>query len=122
MSNKKPSKKKQVFKYTLLAILILVILTVLGFYNGWISNRYLATIGLDRQNVQRENFEHNKSYVHGMVEDLADHKLEYERAKDETEKKAIRTFIVEKYSNFDENLIESNSLRAFLREMMDGGN
>lgn len=99
---------------------VIIWCVILSFVLGGVGIGYKLTIGKANMDANREVFEHNKSYVHGMVEDLARYKLQYSTATDETEKKAIIAFITENYSNFDGKLIENDSLREFYYDVMEG--
>lgn len=111
---------KQIISYVLIGVLVFSLLVGLGFATGKLDNIFLKTITKERMDIKRENFEHNKSYVHGMVEDLARYKLELARTEDETERKAIINYIIENYSNFDGEMIENESLKKFFYNVMEG--
>lgn len=100
--------------------IVLVVLTGIGFYTGVAGNWYDATIGRKQMDIQRENFEHNKSYVHGKIDDLAQYKRDYERAKTPEEKQQVRNFILDEFANFNTRDIENSDLRNFLLEMERG--
>lgn len=68
------------------------------------------------QDISREVFEHTKSRVHGVTQDLADLYQEYQTA-DEKQKQGIASIVRMRFSNFDKGLINSPELRAFLVEM-----
>lgn len=111
---------KNVLKFVLSTVVILIILTGALFYSGVIGNLYNATIGRKHMDIQRENFEHNKSYVHGKIEDLAKYKREYQRATTIEEKAQIRNFVMDEFANFDKNYIDNSDLYNFLLEMERG--
>lgn len=104
----------------LLGIVILLALTALGFYSGFIGNLYDATVGRQQMDIQRENFEHNKSYVNGKIDDLAKYKREYERASTPDEKAQVRNFILDEFANFDSKYIDNPDLYNFLMKMERG--
>lgn len=108
------STMKQVSLMILAGILFLAIITGLGFYFGYVGNIFDATVGKQRMDVQRENFKHSKSYVEGMIQDLASYKREYDRAKTDEEKQQILIFVDDEFANFDINQIESIGLQNFL--------
>lgn len=70
--------------------------------------------------IKRETFEHSKSYVHGMVNDLSDYKREYERTSDPDEKEQILNYIDSHFANFDAELIDNSTLYKFLLDVRNG--
>ncbi len=94
---------------------------ILVFAIGLAGVGYKLTIGKINKDAEREVFEHSQSYVHGMVDDLAKYKLEYTRAQDDIDKRALEEVILDRYSNFDADLIEDASLRQFLLNIRNGG-
>lgn len=98
----------------------IIILIILTFVFGGIGVGYKLTVGKANINADREIFEHNKSHVHSMIEDLSKYKLELARTEDKTERKAIINFITENYATFDSNLIENKTLKSFLNDVMEG--
>lgn len=111
---------KDTLLYIIVGVLILAILIGSMFVFGFFGNRYEETIVKENIDIKRENFEHSKSYVHGMVEDLSKYKLELARTEDKVERKAIISYIQENFANFDVNLIENDNLRWFLQDVMNG--
>lgn len=107
-------------KIILISILGLIVLTAIGFYSGFVGNIYDSTIGRQQMDVQRENFEHNKSYVHGKIDDLAKYKREYERATTKDEKQQVRNIILDDFANFDSKMIDNLDLYNFLKDMESG--
>lgn len=99
---------------------LLIVAVVAMFIFGGASLAYKQTLGKAHKDVDREIFEYNKSHVHAMIEDLSKYKLELARTDDEVERKAIIGFISENYATFDSGLIENDSLRYFLNDVMEG--
>lgn len=89
------------------------------FILGEWANRVDKSVGTKSASIQREKFKESKSYVEGMINDLSKHKREYEKASDE-DKKALRIYIDDKYSNFNEDLIENDVLKKFLEDIREG--
>ena len=112
---------KEVLLYILVGILVIVLLIGLTFGSGILNNKYKATIGKESKDVDREVFETNKSHVHAMIEDLSKYKMQLTTTENEIERKAIITFINENYATFDAQLIENDSLRWFLEDILNGG-
>lgn len=104
---------KETSKYLIIGLVVVFVL-------GFIGVGYKMTVGKASMDADREIFESTKSYVHGMTTDLAKYKLELAQTTDPVERKAIITFIVENYANFDGDKIESDSLREFYYDVMEG--
>jgi len=111
---------KEFLGWLLIGIVIIALSIGLMFGTGILGNRYKETIGRESIDIDRENFEHNKSHVHSMIEDLSKYKLELARTEDVVERKAIISFITENYATFDSKLIENDNLRYFLDDIMNG--
>lgn len=101
-------------------ILLFVVSAVLYLGGGKVENRYIETIEKERVNIERENFEESKAYVHSMVEDLSKYKMELAKTEDMVERDAIITYINENYATLDPELIDNESLRVFLNDVMEG--
>lgn len=98
-----------------------LILVIAGtFILGGAGLLYKSTIEKKSMDISRENFENNKSHVHSMMEDLSKYKLQLAKTTDETERKAIISFITENYATFDGKLIGNDSLREFYYDVMEG--
>lgn len=67
------------------------------------------------EDVKRQTFERNKSYVHGSIQDLGKRYREYLSAGPD-EQVAIGKLVAFEFSEFDANLISSPELRSFLIE------
>jgi len=111
---------KDVGKTLLIGIVGIALIVVLVFGGGMLNNKYKATIGKQSKDVDREVFETNKSHVHAMIEDLSKYKMQLATKTDSVERKAIIIFINENYATFDTELIENNSLRWFLEDVLNG--
>lgn len=68
------------------------------------------------ENVRREVFENTQSYVEGSRQELLKYKLEYDRAKTQDDKIALKFIIIQRFANFDENKL-APELRSFLHQM-----
>lgn len=114
---------KEGFKLTgiYIAIIIVVLLAGLGF--GYYKVFYLKTVGTATESAKRDIFKHNKSYTEGMVSDLVNLRLQYEKEKEKDGpfKTALRETIISKFANFDINLIEDENLKQFLLNIRNGG-
>jgi hypothetical protein len=107
---------KNVLLGTLLAIGIIVGMTAIGFYSGFIGNIYDATVGKQHMDVERTNFKESKSYVEGMIQDLAKYKRQYDQAQTDSDKKTILNFVNNEFANFDASKIEDSALLNFLNQ------
>ena len=91
---------------------ILVIFFILGLYGlGW-----MKFFGPKEENIRREIFENTQSYVHGKIQDLAKYQDEYNKT-DENGKESVRQLIILRFAEFDEEKIQSQGLKNFLKTM-----
>lgn len=98
---------------------IIAIYLIAGF-TGLIDLQFYRYFGTQKASVERQIFKEGKSYTEGMASDLAKYRKELAEEKDETAQKAIINLIVDKYANFDIDKLESQSLRNFLRDILEG--
>jgi hypothetical protein len=68
-----------------------------------------------REDVKRETFERNKSYVHGSIQDLGKRYREYQAA-DPQDRDALGRLVAIEFAEFDADLISNLELRSFLIE------
>lgn len=111
---------KEVFVWLLIAVLVIALIIGGMFLFGKAGNVYKSTIGKESKDIDREVFETNKSHVHSMIEDLSKFKMQLATKTDPVERKAIIIFINENYATFDTRLIDNNSLRWFLEDILNG--
>lgn len=111
---------KDAFKLAGAGILFLLVVSGIALYFGFFGNFLTATVGKQNMDIQRQNFKHSNSFVEGKAEDLASYKLQYEQAKTQADKDAIRQYILTTYANIDPNTIENPALANFLRQMEAG--
>jgi len=104
----------------LVIILVIGALIGLSFGMGWVGVGYTKTVGVAQQSANREVFKENKSYVEGMVSDLAKYKYELATEKDPIARKAIVELIIDKYANFDISKIKDANLVRFLQNVKSG--
>lgn len=67
-------------------------------------------------NLSREVFKQSTTYNEGVLDDLAKYKYEYSIAKTDTEKKAIKSVVRNRFANYDTTKIKNDELKAFLKE------
>ncbi len=82
-------------------------ITLIGFFTllvgisfavGWINVGYTKTVGKAQRDADREVFEQSQSYVHGKIQELAKHKLEWDKA-DFDQKQSIEFVIRHQFAN-----------------------
>jgi len=120
MTIKENIKEKAKIGAKTIAIIAIILIVFLGL--GYYKVFYTKTVGTSQESAERQKFKQNKSYVEGMISDLANYRLQYEKEKDEKFKIALRETIITKYSNFDIDLIEDQNLKQFLLDIRNGGN
>lgn len=90
---------------------VLTVIFLLSWYGLGMQKFFAPRVA----NIEREVFEQTQSHVHGMVQQLAKHKLEYDQG-DAATKVIIKNTIVTQFAHFDESKIKAAGLRNFLIE------
>jgi hypothetical protein len=85
-----------------------------------VDSEFYRFFGKRDASIKREIFKENKSYVEGMVADIAKYKFEMSTEKDSVTKKAIAEMVNDRFANFDIDKIEDLSLRKFLQDVRNG--
>lgn len=111
---------KDVFKGLGVFLIIVLILTTVGFATGEIQALYNRTVGSDVSSSETDMFHKSKGFTDGMAQDLSKYKLELAQQKDITARTAIIAHINEEFANFDERQIENQNLRQFLIDCRNG--
>jgi hypothetical protein len=99
---------------TIGVFILILVLAVVGFcfldYSGifWSSK-----VGVWREDVRRNNFEHTKSYNQGKIQDLAKYFHEYNEA-DASGKVAIKATVRQMFADYDSSLVPDDELKQFL--------
>jgi hypothetical protein len=97
--------------------IVLLIALAFGLELGGLKwEEYFAT---KRANVRRKVFEQTKSYNEGKVQDLIRYRMQYLRAKTDTEKEVLASTIRHMFADYDENKL-SVELKLFLKEIKYG--
>jgi len=105
-------KAKAGFKITSSIVIVVAIVFALGLAGlGW-----KAFFKPKHANIERKVFENQKSYTHGMTQELAKHYGEYQKA-DLEEKEILRNIIKARFADFDETKIRTQALRSFLTKV-----
>jgi uncharacterized protein HemX len=102
------------------AILAIALFLIAGLGIGYYKVFYTNTVGTAQESAERNKILKNKSYTEGMISDLANYRLQYQKEKDETFKKALRETIITKYANFKTDLIDDPDLKQFLLDIRNG--
>jgi len=78
----------------------------------------IAGVGLKmwHVNADRVIFKQSLTYNEGVLDDLANYRLQMIQTDDEIEKKAIAEMINSRFANYDESKIENDDLRRFLKD------
>ena len=104
------------------AICILTIALLIGAAFGleWAGIKWQGFFGPKREAVRREVFKQTRSYNEAKEQELLKYRLEYMRAKDESDKKAIASTIRMSFADYDEKLLDSQELVDFLKKIKYG--
>lgn len=105
-------------KYLLYGIGGLVILLIVIFVLEYAGLMNFKFFGVRQENARREVFKTSQAYNEGKAQDLAKYKLEYELAKDSTDKQIIKNMIIHSFADYDAKNLPSD-LQVFLKEMKD---
>jgi hypothetical protein len=103
--------------YVALSIVAIIILVSAAFGLEWAGIKWKGFFGPKHAAVERKVFKQTRSYNEGKEQELIKLRLEYLRAQSEDEKKAIAGTIRHLFADYDENLIDSPELQAFLRKI-----
>ena len=107
---------KEIFAYIGTIIGIFLAIFLLGWAiqgNGFFMYKFFAP---RYEDVRRNVFENTQSYVEGSRQEILKYKLEYDRAKTQEEKTAIKFIIVQRFSNIDESKF-APEIRDFVKQM-----
>lgn len=103
---------KTIIRSIFIFALTIVVLFVLNL-GGLEWRRFF---GVQEANVQRDVFEHSKSYVDGKVNHLNQLRADYELADTPSRKAALRTIILREASQVDVSLLPFN-LQQFINSL-----
>lgn len=101
--------------YVVLGIVSIVLLLSAAFGLEWAGLKWEGFFGPRWGAVRREVFKQTRSYNEGMEQQLIKLRLEYLRADSEEVKRAIASTIRHQFADYDESLLDSAELRAFLK-------
>lgn len=80
-----------------------IALTAFGFLMSYVGLFHASIFGPAYEQVRRNTFEQSQSYNEGMVRDLENLKMQYEKADDE-EKIGLRATIIHRFSAYPNQL------------------
>lgn len=106
--------------YVLLGLLALALLAGAAFGLEWAGIKWYGFFGPKRAAVRRQVFKQTRSYNEAKEQELLKYRLEYMRATEDADKKAIASTIRMGFADYDEKLLDSEELRTFLREIKYG--
>jgi len=113
--------KKDEFEVSKWKVMLGIVVAIgVIFACGFIGNFYVRTVGANRINVERKNFEGSKSRLHGIANDLAKYKFELATEKDPIARKAICNLIIDMTSSLDINDLENRDLAQFVKDVQNG--
>jgi hypothetical protein len=104
----------KIFGITIASVVGLIALVAVAFalnLGGLEWNRFFQP---KYEDVKRQTFERNKSYVHGSIQDLGKRYREHTAADTEDDRAIIRNLVAIEFAEFDADLIKSRDLRDFL--------
>jgi hypothetical protein len=101
----------------------LSVIAVIGFFTLMCGLDYSGLmwesfIGPKRENVRRNIFEQTKSYNQGAQQELSRLYVDFQRAKDPQEKKAIAGMVRHEFADYNIDLLNGD-LRAFVAQCMN---
>ena len=101
-----------------LSIVLFIGLIIAASYGGlW----YRQVFEPKHKIIDREVWENTPSRVHGVTQEVSKRMVEYNRAEDEIEKRAICSSLRTAYSNVDPEVIDDYELRQFFKKCKYGG-
>lgn len=101
----------------LLGIVTIVLLLFAVFGLEWAGIKWYGFFAPKKAAVRREVFKQTRSYNEGKEQELIKLRLEYLRESNADAKRAIASTIRHAFADYDENLLDSEELRAFLKEI-----
>jgi hypothetical protein len=101
-------------------IVVLIACIALAFVFELGGLKWKEYFGPKHEDVRRKTFERTKSYNEAKEQELLKYRLEYMRAKDPQDKKAIASTIRLAFADYDETLL-SSELQTFLKTIKYGG-
>ena len=94
-----------------------MVLLSVAFGLEWAGIKWYGFFGPKHAAVRREVFKQTRSYNEGKEQELIKLRLEYLQANDVEAKRAIASTIRHSFADYDESLLDSSELRAFLKQI-----
>ncbi len=102
------------------SILVLGLLIALGIGIDVLGIKYDGFLSGLKKEQQHEVFKESTAHIDGMIDDLSKYYFEFNSSEGETEKKGIVAVVRQRFSNFDPDKIEDESLKEFLNGCKSG--
>jgi hypothetical protein len=106
-------------KFVALVIAGLILLIVLAFGLELVGLEWTKFFAPKKEEIRREVFEQTKSFNEAKVQDLVKYRLQYIRAKEEIEKKAIASTIRHMFADYSVEKLDQE-LKQFLTKIKLG--
>ena len=106
-------------KFVALVIAGLILLIVLAFGLELVGLEWTKFFASKKEEIRREVFEQTKSFNEAKVQDLVKYRLQYIRAKEEIEKKAIASTIRHMFADYSVEKLDQE-LKQFLTKIKLG--
>lgn len=110
----------KVFGIVVAALAGLFLFIALMFGLTWMGIEWRGFFGPKRAAVERKIFRETRSYDEGTVQQLSRYRLQFIRAKDPEEKRAIASTVRMMFAEYDPDRLPSSELRSFLKEVNNG--
>jgi len=107
----------KIIGYIAVGLVVFIILLSTAFGLEWAGIKWYGFFGPKREAVRREVFKQTRSYNEGKEQELIKLRLEYLKAQNEEAKRVIASTIRHSFADYDESLLDSDELRAFLKQI-----
>lgn len=101
-------------------IICIIIILILIFGGGYLYSFYNRTAGVQIENSENQKFHNTQIYIDNMANELSHDRRELQTTSDSTTRSAIINDINDRFSNFDENKLNDDSLKQFLIDIRNG--
>ncbi len=105
----------KIFAYVVAVVFALVAVFAMAFAFNLGGLEWSRFFNPKYEDVRRQTFERNKSYVHGSIQDLGRRYREYMKAESD-DRPALGKLVAFEFAEFDADLISNPELRSFLIE------
>ncbi len=94
----------------------LILVCSITWVAGGFEVIYMRTIGVEKENARHEVFQHSNAHISGMERDGVKLLREFNKAKTQEERNAVRAAVRLTFKDFDEDLMESGEVISFVKE------